>query len=211
MSQRLRAAADYVPGVSDARALTRMAWKSTEHLGAYEDLRLGAGALVLVSGPPGSGKSTWASRLINAVHGPALLIAAEEGISPSLAARLLRSNVKREDFHVLTRATVDAAVAFAKEHKIVATAIDSVQEAAWTASELRHLLEMVPTMDLLVGVVQVTKAGLPAGAMALQHEADVCVTVEGMTWALAKSRYQDLADVGGAILPRQEEESRAAS
>jgi hypothetical protein len=62
-----------------------------------------------------------------------------------------------------------------------------------------------------VGVVQVTKAGLPAGAMALQHEADVCVAVDGMSWALAKSRYQDLTDVGGAVLPRQKEESRAAS
>ena len=33
MSQRLRAAADYQPGVSDARALAKMAWKTIEHPG----------------------------------------------------------------------------------------------------------------------------------------------------------------------------------
>lgn len=211
--QRLRAAVDYRPGVSDARSITRMAWKTVEHEGAYPELRLGAGALVLVSGPPGSGKSTLASRLVDAVRGPALLVAAEEGISPSLAARLLRCNVKREDFHVLTRSTVDTVVAFAAERKIAACAIDSVQEIAWSASELRHVLEVVPTLDALVAVMQVTKAGLPAGAMALQHEADVHVTVEGMRWTLAKSRYQDLAESRSDVLPprREMEAALAAS
>ncbi len=198
--RRQGAAVDAQPGVSDARALARMAWKSIEQA-AYPELRLGAGALVEASGPPGSGKSTFACRLADAVDGPALLVAAEEGISPSLAARLLRCSVKRPDFHVLTRASVDTVVGFARERKAVACVIDSVQEAAWTAADLRHLLEVVPTLDLLVAVLQVTKDGLPAGAMALQHECDVHVSVEAMTWSLIKSRYQDLAGVGGPVLP----------
>jgi len=49
--------------------------------------------------------------------------------------------------------------------------------------------------------MQVTKAGAPAGLMQLQHEADIHVQVEGMKWDLAKSRYQDLADIGGPVLP----------
>jgi predicted ATP-dependent serine protease len=210
VAHRLRAAIDYQPGVSNARALAGMAWRKVEHAGAYEELVVGAGALVLVSGPPGSGKSSLSARFANAVKGPVLYVAAEEGISPSLAARLLRCNVKRPDFHVLTRASVDAAVAFAQKHKAVACVVDSVQEAVWTSHELRHVLEVVPSMDVLLAVMQVTKAGLAAGSNAYQHECDVHARVEAMAWNLVKSRYQDLAGIGGPVLPPREGDHVAA-
>jgi hypothetical protein len=60
---------------------------------------------------------------------------------------------------------------------------------------------VVPTLYLLVGVQQVTKEGAPAGLMALQHEADVQVTVDTMQWSLKKSRYQDIAGASGDVLP----------
>lgn len=208
--RRLGAATDSVPGVSNARAIARMSWARVEQA-AYPALQLGARALVEVSGPPGAGKSSFACRLADAVRGPTLLVAAEEGISPSLAARLLRCAVKRDDFHVLTRASVDQVVAFCVERKIVCCAVDSVQECSWSASELRHLLEVVPSLDLLVGVLQVTKDLAPAGAMALQHECDVHVSVEGMRWKLKKSRYQDLTSASGDVLPQRREESTHAA
>jgi len=192
---------DLVPATSDARTLARMGWKVLEHPGVYDTLVLGLGALVLVSGPPGAGKSSWACRLLDAIPGPVVLVAAEEGLAPSLAARLLRCRVKRPDFAIIARASVDAVVEFALARKAVAVAIDSVQEAAWNPQELRHLLAVVPTLDLLIGVQQVTKDGQPAGLMALQHESDIQVAVETMEWRLKKSRYQDLADVGGDVLP----------
>ena len=43
MGNRLRAAIDYQPGVSNARALAGMAWMKVEHAGAYDDLVVGAG------------------------------------------------------------------------------------------------------------------------------------------------------------------------
>jgi hypothetical protein len=64
----------------------------------------------------------------------------------------------------------------------------------------------VPTLDLVIGVQQVTKDGAPAGLMALQHEADVQVTVEAMQWSLKKSRYQDLVGAGGDVLPKRDPE-----
>jgi predicted ATP-dependent serine protease len=210
LAHRLRAEIDYQPGVSNARALAGMAWRRVEHAGAYEDMVVGAGALVLVSGPAGSGKSSLSARFANAVKGPVLYVAAEEGISPSLAARLLRCNVKRPDFHVLTRASVDAAVAFAQAHRAVACVVDSVQEAVWTAHELRHVLEVVPSLDLLIAVMQVTKTGVAAGSNAYQHECDVHVRVEAMAWNIVKSRYQDLAGIGGAVLPAKETPDAAA-
>lgn len=209
--RRLGAAVDSVPGVSNARAMARLQWGRVEQ-SAYPSLQLGAGALVEVSGPPGAGKSSFAARLADAVRGSALYVAAEEGISASLAARLLRCNIKRDDFHVVTRASVDQVVGFCRDRKILACVIDSVQEIAYSASDLRHLLEVVPTMDLLVGVMQVTKDLVPAGAMALQHECDAHVSVEAMRWKLIKSRYQDLASASGDVLPqRQEETSHAAA
>jgi predicted ATP-dependent serine protease len=202
-ANRPRAAVDYQPGYATARDIARMSWRQVQQA-AYPTLLLGTGALLLVSGPPGSGKSTLATRLLDAITGSVLLVASEEGIGPALSARLLRCNVKRDDFHVLTRATVDAVVSFAVDHKVAALAVDSVTEAAYSASELRHVLEVVPSLDLLVAVVQVTKDGLPAGAMALQHECDVHVSVERLRWSIVKTRYGDVG-VSGDVFPAQKE------
>ena len=199
-AHRQAANIDLVPATSDARALARMGWNTLQHPGIYESLVLGPGALILVSGSPGAGKSTWACRLLDSIPGPVVLVAAEEGIGPSLAARLGRCRVKREDFGVIARASVDSVAEFAITRKTVAVVIDSVQEAAWSAHELRHLLAVVPTLDLLIGVQQVTKEGTPAGLMSLQHEADIQVTVEALQWSLKKSRYQDITNVGGEVL-----------
>jgi predicted ATP-dependent serine protease len=195
---------DHVPATSNARALARMGWSRLKHPGIYEALILGAGALLLVSGFPGAGKSSWACILLDAIGGPVLLVAAEEGLGPSLSARLSRCGIKRQDFYIIARASVDAVAEYAIANKVVAILIDSVQEASWSAQDLRHLLAVVPTLDLLIGVQQVNKEGAPAGLMALQHEADVQVTVEAMQWSLKKSRYQDLAGVGGEVLPKRD-------
>jgi len=205
-AERARAAVDAMPGVTTARALSRMIWQEVVQP-SYPELRLGTGALVEVYGPPGAGKSSWACRLADAVEGPALLVAAEEGLSPSLAARLARCDVRRADFHVITRASVDAAVSHAHGVKAVSMIVDSLQEASYTANELRHILELCPSLQLLVAVLQITKAGLPAGSNALQHEADVVVNVDAMKWSLTKSRYQDLSGVGGDVLPTREKDS----
>jgi predicted ATP-dependent serine protease len=200
LPRRNRAEVDYQPGISTAREVMRMGWGSVSQR-VYPELHLGVRSLVLDSGPPGSGKSTFSTRLANAVPGPALLVSAEEGISPTLAARLARCNVRRDDFHIIERPTVDQVVELASKKKVTSLVIDSVQECAWTAAELRHLLSVIPTLDVLVAVMQVTKAGVPAGAMALQHECDVHLVVANMRWSLVKSRYQSLDGVGGDVLP----------
>lgn len=199
-SERPRAALDGTIGVSNAREVTSRMFRQIEQ-SAYEDLELGYSALVMVSGRPGMGKSSMASLLVNGVKGPCLSINAEEGIAQSYAARLRRLGIKRADFHIVTRASVDIAVSYARKVGARAVLIDSVQEACWSANELRHMLEVVPEIGLLVAVMQVTKAGLPAGSNALIHECDVHIVVEQMTWTLRKSRFQQISNVGGPVLP----------
>ena len=198
-ASRQHAALDFQPAVSDARSLARLVWRELEQT-AYPELKLGTGAMVLLSGYPTQGKSTSATRLLDSVKGPVVYVASEEGLSPTLAGRLSRCAVKRSDFFVMSRATVDQVASFAVEKKAVAVAVDSVQHASWTATELRHLQSVVPSMDLLVAVVQVTKDGLPAGAMSLQHEADVHLSVEKMRWTLVKSRYQPIGVEGDVVV-----------
>jgi len=204
-AHRARAAVDSQPGQSNARDIAKMRFRLVEQT-AYPRLELGARALLLLSGPPGSGKSSAGTRLVDSMNGPVVYLSSEEGIGPALSARLLRCGVARDSFHVLTRATVDQVVQFVRDKRAVALVVDSVTEAAWSARELRHLLELAPTLDLLVAILQVTKGGLPAGAMSLQHEADAHVAVDGMRWQLVKSRYQDTS-LSGDVLPVKQTEA----
>src|SRR5688572_9004080 len=88
VGRRAPAQLDAEPAVSNARDLARLSWADVPHA-VYPELKIGAGALVLASGPPGAGKSSFACRLLDSVPGPVLYVAAEEGLSPSLSARLL--------------------------------------------------------------------------------------------------------------------------
>jgi predicted ATP-dependent serine protease len=204
VGRRSPAAIDSEPAISNARDLARLTWADVPHV-VYPDVKIGAGALVLVSGPPGAGKSSWACRLLDSVPGPVLYVAAEEGLSPTLAARLLRCNVKRENFNVIARASVDATVARLRELRAVACVLDSVSEAAWSASELRHVLGVVGGLTMLIAVCQVNKQNELLGVNALLHEADLHVVVEGMRYQLRKSRFQDFSAVAGGDVLRREE------
>lgn len=201
---RSRAEIDSQPGVASAREIARMTWAEVRQR-ACPGLVLGAGAQVHLEGDNGGGKSTLAGRVADSVPGSAVLVSAEEAIGPSLASRLERCAIKRADFYVLTRASVDHVVQFAKSVRAVVLVIDSIQEAVWRADDLRHVLEVVPTLDLLIAVMQANKRGEPLGRNEFAHEADVRIHCESMRWRLLKSRYQPISDVGGPVLPDRDE------
>ena len=190
---RASAAVDSVAEETDARSLAASVWGSLS-VRAFPDLALSPGALVVVHGPAGAGKSTWAARALDSVSGPVLLLSVEEPPGPTLAARLARCSVKRSDFVVVGRASVDQLVEIAARRNVVAIVIDSVQIAMFSPRDLRHLLAVLPNLQLLIAVAQENKTGVIAGKNDLIHEADVVIgVVPGGHWQIEKSRYQEVS------------------
>ena len=190
---RVRALVDYAPEVTTARELAGTAWKKID-TSAYPTLRLGRGALVVVSGSPGAGKSTMTTRAIDGIRGSVVLASIEEPPGPSLGARLIRAGVKRETFLVVGRATVDQLVEIVRANDAVGLVVDSVQPSDYSPRDLRHLLAVLPKLEVIFAVAQVNAAGRIAGVRALEHEADVVIECEAMRWRLMKSRYQPIDD-----------------
>lgn len=205
---REQAAIDLSPEITNAAELMKASWTPVSS-SAYPDLRVGRGALAVVYGPAGGGKSSFTTRLLNGLAGPVVLQSVEEAPGPSLHERLRRCRVSRADFVITGRASVDQLAQLIQSRHAIALAIDSVQMAAFSAEELRHLLLVLPTLRVLVAIAQVNKAGRIEGRERLIHEADVAVRCEGLRWQLTKSRYQ-LTELTGDVLDFEGDDHEAA-
>lgn len=204
-ADRPHAAIDSMPVLTTARKLVGKSCEMVEH-STYRTIEIGVRAVAGVYGDAYQGKSTLSCRLVDGIPGPALLVSAEEGASPSLSERLRRANVKRGDFYVLPRANVEQVVSYAKRLKARSLLIDSLQVATWTSRDLRHVIDLVGSLVVVVAVLQVNKRGLPAGENAIIHELDVNIHVDAMRWTLKKSRYQ-LPGISGDVLPKESDDS----
>ncbi len=166
---------------------------------AYPKLRLGSGVLLAAYGPPGGGKSTFATRFLHKLDAPVVLQSVEEAPGPSLHARLSRCHVRRDDFTIIGRASVDQIADVVRSRRAVALAVDSLQLAALSAEELRHFLLVLPTLRVVVAISQVNKSGRMEGRERLAHEADIVVYIEAMRWCLEKSRFQEVGLEGSVL------------
>jgi len=198
--ERRRAAHDAEIELTSARDLARAKWQAIQ-LPAYPGLALRKGALVVLVGPAGAGKSTMMSRGIDSTGVPSLLVSVEEPAGPSLADRLARVGAKREDLFVCSRGSVDQIAGLIKANKIQWLGVDSAQRALFEGRDLRHLLLTLPSLVGVVVTSQINRGGDIRGGEELPHEADVVVQVEDMRWRVTKSRYQPEGETGGVLPP----------
>lgn len=197
--ERRRAAHDAEVELTSARDLARATWQSVE-LPVYPSLALRRGALVVLVGPAGAGKSTMMTRGLDSTGAPALLVSIEEPAGPSLADRLARVGAKRPDLYVCSRGSVDQIAGLIKANKIAWLGVDSAQRAMFEARDLRHLLLTLPSLVGILVTSQINRGGDVRGGEELAHEADVRVEVEAMRWRVSKSRYQP-EGTEGDVLP----------
>ena len=188
LGRRARAEIDSALEIASAADLVRQA-NRVEQLAGCPGVMVGGQALVVLAGPPGSGKSSLATRILDGTPGPVIYVSVEEAPGPSLGQRLARLGVKRADFGVIGWGDADQVAAVLRNRRCVAVCIDSVQVAHWHARELRHLLAVLPALRLVVAVSQVNKRGEIAGTNELLHEADVALEVADMSATRVKSRF----------------------
>lgn len=155
--------------------------------------------LIVVTGRPGSYKSTMVTKIADQRGGPVLYDSLEEGTGDSIRLRLKRLEILKDDlFFGSCRRYCDIEESL---DEIGATTyiLDSI-----TVSNLqpRDLSRLGKDRSLLViAVNQVTKKGEGAGSMELQHDADILIeTIEeegkGL-WHTTKNRFGELT--GGEV------------
>jgi len=182
--------------VMSARDLVKQEWTVLDNK-HYPGFLLGRGALVSVYGDPGAGKSTWIVKFLDGVPGPVVYISLEEEHGPTVSMRLDRLGIKRADFIVVGRATVDELADVCRSAKAEIAAIDSIGMSSLAPQQLRPFMQAAG-LKALMFAQQVTKSGQAAGRNEFKHEADVVIHVANYTWALEKSRYQD-TETGGEV------------
>jgi len=154
---------------------------------AYPALRIGREAIVAIYGPPGAGKSTLLYKFLDGMPGDVLLLSIEEGFADTVIDRLKRLEIHRSDFHLGYVRSVEEIGDLVQKHNPVAVGIDSLTMTTLTTDDVMRLSSFIG--GPLLFTLHVTKDGAPAGAMTVLHASDVVVRVEGMKWALEKSRF----------------------
>ncbi|MBI4008320.1 MAG: DNA repair protein RadA, partial [Planctomycetes bacterium] len=153
-----------------------------------------AGSVVLIGGPPGIGKSTLLLQICNqlGLQGyTSLYITGEESLT-QIKLHAERLAVKSENIFVVAETNIDATLEYIKNTKPTIAVIDSIQtmynpvlesvpgtvsQVRDCANQLVQVAKNTGTTVFLIG--HVTKQGVIAGPMVLEHMADTVLYFEG--------------------------------
>jgi DNA repair protein RadA/Sms len=175
------------------------------------------GALVLIGGDPGIGKSTLILQAAGALaeeHAPILYVSAEE--SPQqIKLRADRLGVETDDILVLAETDLDAILATADDANPGVLVVDSIQtvmideitSAAGSVSQVREctsrIMQWAKPRNIPVFIVgHVTKEGAIAGPRVLEHMVDAVLYLEGERFhqyrilRAVKNRFGSTDEVG---------------
>jgi len=127
---------------------------------------------------------------------PGLVFPFETRLGPVLSDLLRRLECYHEDLLFEVPRTLGAAIELVMARRPRVVVLDSISCTTFTADDLVSLAKASNT--ILLGILQNTKSGLPAGSNSFQHLADVTIRVDALRWEINKSRYQPLG-VGGEV------------
>ena len=151
------------------------------------------GALMLLAGDPGIGKSTLTMQLCGAIrmNAPVLYVSGEES-RQQLKMRAQRLEISNENLMILTENNLDAIETQLQKVKPKLVILDSIQtvylpeitSAPGSVSQLREctgrIMQWAKGMEISVIVVgHVTKDGSVAGPRVLEHMVDTVLFFEG--------------------------------
>ncbi|MFZ9887193.1 MAG: hypothetical protein ACO3JL_06800 [Myxococcota bacterium] len=160
---------------------------------AVPDLRVGVGALVVMWGPPGAGKSYLAAKWLASFSTPTVYLSAEEGLGMTVGERLQRVGAAGRPMTVVGYASIDALAEVCAKTRAKVLLVDSITVTTLSPHDVRTLSQNL-RLPLTLVVSQVTKEGGLRGSNELLHEADLGIEVKEGRWKVAKSRYQALHD-----------------
>lgn len=193
------AALEGEPATVTARELAAQQWDLLP-VPALPGVRIMAGALLVLSGPPGAGKSTLALSAAHSMDRIAVVVLAEEQPSAAVGERLQRARIRSAKMHLVARASVDQIVDLCRRLRARLLVIDSIQASTLTPADVRHLITLL-RLDMVMVTSQVTKLGDMRGPRTLEHEADVVIAMEsGGAWRVVKSRYSATGETGRLAL-----------
>ena len=173
------------------------------------------GALVLVGGAPGIGKSTLLLQMCGRVSGKRILYITGEESERQLKLRAVRLGVDSGDIYVLAETDIDSIIAAVDEVKPDVVIIDSIQtvsdadisSAPGSITQVREctmrLMRMTKEKGLTVFVVgHINKEGSIAGPKVLEHMVDCVLYFEGerstsfRILRAAKNRFGSTNEIG---------------
>jgi DNA repair protein RadA/Sms len=152
------------------------------------------GAVILIGGDPGIGKSTLLLHMLSslAVQGSKVLYVTGEESAHQIGIRAERLAALHDNHYLATESSVEAILAMAREMKPALLAVDSIQtltsadhpSAAGSITQVREsaarLVELAKQEDIPVVLVgHVTKEGTLAGPRILEHMVDTVLYFEG--------------------------------
>jgi predicted ATP-dependent serine protease len=160
---------------------------------AYPALTLATNSFIVIAGGPGNGKTTFALRFAESLQ-PSAFLAVEEGIGPSLGAKLRRLEIRSKDLWIEEPKSVEGILAVADREGLRCLVVDSGTVCSLLPGDW---LQLARAKDLILLVtLQVLKSGEHAGSMRWLHDADICMTAENMVFSVTKSRYQEAGFTG---------------
>lgn len=153
-----------------------------------------AGAVILIGGDPGIGKSTLLLHMLSALasQGKRVLYVSGEESAHQIGIRAERLAALHENHYLATESSVETIIAMAAEMKPALLAVDSIQtlvsgdhpSAAGSITQVREsaakLVEFAKVQNIPVVLVgHVTKEGTLAGPRMLEHMVDTVLYFEG--------------------------------